>query len=403
MHRIDSVTAREDVNGIGKKGFSDNVDLPQHDATYVTPEWCNAIQEEIANAIEMSGIELDKNNNTQLAQAVVGLVKPLVQAIYHVGSWHGSDDLNYDPAVALEPLFGYLTKWALRPFVPNGVFNMTSAVKQLVSVAAGTDAKLSTTRIWQRMPDDWVPPTILFKNKNDRTPEGVHSRMINRSALFQIITTGIEAGTIFNWELLPPIFPNGIPADVRNEDGGPLTASDLEVKLHANPDAFSPKIPSTGTIGINSSGIGHLALHPGLVEKAHNNSYYHFIPYLLRVRLIETGDIAQVRVYPTIGGFHASLHVSSAGYYGLRLYRDGPSYPFSVQITGGSQYLVPIPVTEVYSTLDPTDVLTLQLSPAYLSPSNPLPANATIAVTLTCNMGWNGPIVQNAVLNINPV
>ena len=43
MHRIDSVTAREDVNGIGKKGFSDNVDLPQHDATYVTPEWCNAI------------------------------------------------------------------------------------------------------------------------------------------------------------------------------------------------------------------------------------------------------------------------------------------------------------------------------------------------------------------------
>lgn len=403
MHRIDSVTAREDVNGIGKKGFSDNVDLPQHDATYVTPEWCNAIQEEIANAIEMSGIELDKNNNTQLAQAVVGLVKPLVQAIYHVGSWHGSDDLNYDPAVTLEPLFGYLTKWALRPFVPNGVFNMTSAVKQLVSVAAGTDAKLSTTRIWQRMPDDWIPPTILFKNSNDILPvEGVYSQL-NRSAYFQMITTGIEAGTIFNWELLPPIFPNGIPPGRIKENGGPLTAGDLKVQLHVNPTAHSAARPNTGTISINSSGIGHLTLHPSLVEVASINTYQFDIPFLLRVRLIETGDIAQVQVLPMIEGFTSNLHVSSAGYYGLQLYRQGASYPFSVQITGGSHYLVPISVTEVRSTSGPTDVLTLQLSPAYLTPSNPLPANATIAVTLTCNMGWEGPIVMTAVLNINPV
>ena len=163
MHRIDSVTAREDVNGIGKKGFSDNVDLPQHDATYVTPEWCNAIQEEIANAIEMSGIELDKNNNTQLAQAVVGLVKPLVQAIYHVGSCHGSYSMDYDPSVALEPIFGYPTVWRLSPGIPEGVPNLSSALSAVNFIASDGNKKTRTLRIWRRMPDDYVDPTFTWE------------------------------------------------------------------------------------------------------------------------------------------------------------------------------------------------------------------------------------------------
>ena len=52
MQRINSVNARPDVNGTGKTGFSDNADLEGQDATYITPEWCNHIQEEIAQAIE---------------------------------------------------------------------------------------------------------------------------------------------------------------------------------------------------------------------------------------------------------------------------------------------------------------------------------------------------------------
>lgn len=66
MKRIDSVNAREDINGPGKKGFHDNADLPGQDATYLTPDWLNAIQEELANLIEKNGIPLDPNSHIQL-------------------------------------------------------------------------------------------------------------------------------------------------------------------------------------------------------------------------------------------------------------------------------------------------------------------------------------------------
>ncbi len=66
MHRIDSATARQNLNGTGKNGFHDNADLPNQDATYLTPEWCNTMQEEVANVIEGLGTPLDKLDNKQL-------------------------------------------------------------------------------------------------------------------------------------------------------------------------------------------------------------------------------------------------------------------------------------------------------------------------------------------------
>ena len=52
MQRINSVNARPDANGKDKVGFHDNTDLQGQDATYLTPAWCNQVQEELANAIE---------------------------------------------------------------------------------------------------------------------------------------------------------------------------------------------------------------------------------------------------------------------------------------------------------------------------------------------------------------
>jgi len=71
MHRIDSATARANANGEGKAGFSDNGDLPNQDATYFTPEWSNALQEEVAGVIEGLGLSLDKSDNGQLLAALV--------------------------------------------------------------------------------------------------------------------------------------------------------------------------------------------------------------------------------------------------------------------------------------------------------------------------------------------
>ncbi len=66
MKRIDTINARENMFGIGKSGFHDNADLPGQDATYVSPEWFNAVQEELCNLLELRGITLDPASNRQL-------------------------------------------------------------------------------------------------------------------------------------------------------------------------------------------------------------------------------------------------------------------------------------------------------------------------------------------------
>ncbi len=72
MKRIDSVNARPDVNGTGKAGFHDNSDLSGQDATYLTPDFLNTIQEELANLLELRGITLDPENRRQLFNALAG-------------------------------------------------------------------------------------------------------------------------------------------------------------------------------------------------------------------------------------------------------------------------------------------------------------------------------------------
>lgn len=68
MQRIDSVNARANQNGQGKNGFHDNADLSGQDATYLTPPFMNALQEELCNILEENGIQLNPNLNNQLSQ-----------------------------------------------------------------------------------------------------------------------------------------------------------------------------------------------------------------------------------------------------------------------------------------------------------------------------------------------
>lgn len=64
MHRIDGPGAT--IDNLFTEG-DPAISVP---ATTVTGNWLNAIQEEIANAIEEAGIDLDKPDNTQLTEAI---------------------------------------------------------------------------------------------------------------------------------------------------------------------------------------------------------------------------------------------------------------------------------------------------------------------------------------------
>ncbi|RXS92981.1 hypothetical protein ETZ13_14380, partial [Acinetobacter junii] len=73
MKRIDGVGARPNVNGLGKTGFHDNADLSNQDATHLTPDWLNTVQEELANVIEGFGETLNPAQKNQVYMVVKGI------------------------------------------------------------------------------------------------------------------------------------------------------------------------------------------------------------------------------------------------------------------------------------------------------------------------------------------
>ena len=66
MKRIDTINARENMFGVGKSGFHDNADLPGQDATYLSPDWLNIVQEELCNLLELRGLSLNPDSKRQL-------------------------------------------------------------------------------------------------------------------------------------------------------------------------------------------------------------------------------------------------------------------------------------------------------------------------------------------------
>jgi len=100
MHRIDTDTRDIDEHGAGKDGFTEGDPGQGVAPTDFSADWCDAVQEEIANVIESTGTALDKNDNTQLQAAIETrvdtyngartrnvLVDPLVARPVSAGDW----------------------------------------------------------------------------------------------------------------------------------------------------------------------------------------------------------------------------------------------------------------------------------------------------------------------------
>jgi len=68
-----------------------------------------------------------------------------------------TSDINYNPAIALEPLLGANTKWRKLPSLLNGVSN-AGDVGKLTYLKSGADVAAMNVIIWQRMPNDYVTP-----------------------------------------------------------------------------------------------------------------------------------------------------------------------------------------------------------------------------------------------------
>ncbi|CQJ56555.1 bacteriophage tail fiber protein [Yersinia intermedia] len=74
MHRIDTPTAQTDKFGAGKNGFTRGNPQTGVPATALDDDYFDAIQEEIARVIEITGAVLNKNNRAQLLAAINTLI-----------------------------------------------------------------------------------------------------------------------------------------------------------------------------------------------------------------------------------------------------------------------------------------------------------------------------------------
>ena len=68
MHRIDTPTATPDSK------FTEGNPTAGVEATVVTDDWLNSVQEELCNLLTSNGVTLDKENNTQLQVLVAALL-----------------------------------------------------------------------------------------------------------------------------------------------------------------------------------------------------------------------------------------------------------------------------------------------------------------------------------------
>lgn len=74
MDFINSANKQVDKFGSGKHGFSAGNPSGGIPATYLTPAWCDNIQQEIVNVIEGAGIAINPGSQTQLYQAIQAIM-----------------------------------------------------------------------------------------------------------------------------------------------------------------------------------------------------------------------------------------------------------------------------------------------------------------------------------------
>lgn len=119
-------------------------------------------------------------------------IRPFFKAFLHVGSVHATRSINYDPAIALEPIFGYRTKWTLRPYALYGVTDLTELTDQIINIAGGDTAKAKTLRVWERLPD--IDPIY----KLTTSVAGIEA---GESVTFTLETEHLDVGTIVPFQL----------------------------------------------------------------------------------------------------------------------------------------------------------------------------------------------------------
>jgi hypothetical protein len=116
MHRVDDPSAGPAVPTPGPQGtpgyFQGAQPTTGQQATIVTVDWANAVQEEIAHVVESAGLTLSKTDRTQLLQAIAKLTRTRLTAnqTFYVSPTGNNSNNGLTPATAwADPSYAYRT------------------------------------------------------------------------------------------------------------------------------------------------------------------------------------------------------------------------------------------------------------------------------------------------------
>lgn len=102
MKRIDTANKATDLFGAGKHGYRPGNPATGQNPTECSPDAFNALQEEIATAIEGAGIALNPASNAQLLAAIQGLSQNLGDARYAKLAGLAAQLFSVAPATAVD-------------------------------------------------------------------------------------------------------------------------------------------------------------------------------------------------------------------------------------------------------------------------------------------------------------
>jgi hypothetical protein len=186
----------------------------------------------------------------------------LLGLIYHVGSWHGTNSLTWDPSIGLEPYFGYRTTWTLLPYSPYGVDENTPS-GTLITPANLNDGATTPnsgtifhTRIWCRLPDGASAPNYTLTSDKSNVDEG-------STVTFTLTTTGLNPGSIVQWNLLGSATPSDYTPNntggyftIGSDGKATMTKNIVADKTDEGPETLTLKLTNIGnevTVTINDT------------------------------------------------------------------------------------------------------------------------------------------------------
>lgn len=143
-----------------------------------------------------------------------------------------TSDVNYNPAIALEPILGANTKWRKLPSLLNGVGN-AGDVGKLTYLKSGADVAALGMFIWQRMPYDYVPPSANIFYASSPNSFASLFRYGHFSAFDRVNSCSFYVVRVSNYD--------GLPIKYRIIDGGVVVdrlLEDAQGLLYLDDDGF---------------------------------------------------------------------------------------------------------------------------------------------------------------------